>query len=978
MKHQNETGALRRVPWPRKAIATVCAVAMALLSVPLGVFHAPEIALAASGPTLAEKATWYKGSTDKYAITTINIVDSYTPSGTPAESWDASAAGDGSVMAYVEGATLTIAGNGSGKIKGNGISTGAFADFSSATAINGVGMLDMSSVAQVSNLFSGCKSVQSLDVGAWDTGSFYDMSGMFNDCEALTALDVSNWDTANSTSLWRIFRGCSSLTSLDVSGWNTSKVKAMGYTFYGMPVTSLNVSNWDLSSCKGIAYMFARCANLKTIDLSNWDTSSVEEFDHLFYKSGIESINLSTFDLSSCTRINSMFLYCDSLKSVNVSGWSFPTTVQHGLQFMFAGCTALESIDLSSWDVSQVTDLESVFQDCESLTDVNVSNWNTSKATDFRTCFSHCYSLEKLDLSSWDTSAVSGDTENDLLQMFQGCHSLRQITLGSKFSFAGGSTSRLCDLPTPDPTYIPGATGKWQAVDSGTVAKPKGSVYAASEVPNNVAETYVAEMQKVPTLAAHTSWYKGSTERSAITTIKIVDSYTVSGSETESWDASAEQDGSVMAYIDADGTTLTIAGNGYGCIYANENSSDAFAYFGSLTTFSGAEVLNTSNTTSMSYIFCGDSKLTSLNLDSWDVSKVTQMCNAFQNCESLASVGPKGLKSWQTGKVTQLSSLFDGCKSLTHLDIGSWDTSSCESFGYTFCNCVSLTSIDVSGWNTSKTRSLMRTFQGCSSVERLDLSGWSSTQELTTMSEMVANCTSLKVLDLGNLDTSNAKWIESLFDNCRSLQQVTLGPKFTFTGNGYTSCVLPTPDPAYIPGAIGKWQAVGSGTVSVPAGTIYDPADVPSNKAETYVMPMVTADIDVPIKVIMAVDAQGNFVTPTAKANKIVNHTAVGAKVVSAVATAKGTFQLKKASTLASTDTDNVFGGTIKAGTGSASDLTGISTAGSSWSMAKGSVTDGSNQIPLQLTGAVRNVKGNYLTAPTSVFGITYTFELDI
>ena len=477
------------------------------------VLGAPRAAV----PTLAEKATWYQGSTPKSAITKINIVNSYTPSGTPTESWDASSAQDGSIMAYIENATLTIAGNGSGKIKGNGISTGAFADFSNAAAINGVGMLDMSNVAQVSNLFSGCKSVQSLDVGAWDTGSFYDMSGMFNGCEALTTLDVSNWDTANSTSLWRTFRGCSSLTSLDVSGWNTSKVKAMGYTFYGMPVTSLNVSNWDLTSCKGIAYMFARCANLKTIDLSNWDTSSVEEFDHLFYESGIESINLSTFDLSSCTRINSMFLYCDSLKNVNVSGWSFPATVQNGLQFMFAGCTALESINLSSWNVSQITSVESLFQDCENLTDINVGNWNTSKATDFRTCFSHCYSLETLDLSSWDTSAVPGDTENDLLQMFQGCHKLRQIALGSKFSFNGASASRLCDLPTPDSTYIPDATGKWQAVGSGTAENPNGSVYTASEIPNNTAETYVAQTGTLGTVSISGTESLGNTLTATVT-----------------------------------------------------------------------------------------------------------------------------------------------------------------------------------------------------------------------------------------------------------------------------------------------------------------------------------------------------------------------------------------------------------------------------------------------------------------------------
>ena len=46
--------------------------------------------------------------------------------------------------------------------------------------------------------------------------------------------------------------------------------------------------------------------------------------------------------------------------------------------------------------------------------------------------------------------------------------------------------------------------------------------------------------------------------------------------------------------------------------------------------------------------------------------------------------------------------------------------------------------------------------------------------------------------------------------------------------------------------------------------------------------------------------------------------------------------------------------------------------------MAAGSATDASNQIALQLSGAIKNVSSGLLAAPAYVFGIPYTFDLDV
>ena len=67
-------------------------------------------------PILKPNSSWFTPTTSSVkrdTITTINIVDSYTPSTTPTNSWDASVAQDGSIMCYVEGTILTIAGKAS-------------------------------------------------------------------------------------------------------------------------------------------------------------------------------------------------------------------------------------------------------------------------------------------------------------------------------------------------------------------------------------------------------------------------------------------------------------------------------------------------------------------------------------------------------------------------------------------------------------------------------------------------------------------------------------------------------------------------------------------------------------------------------------------------------------------------------------------------------------------------------------------------
>ena len=611
-------------------------------------------------PVLAEKGTWYKGTTAKSTITEIELVDTYTATGNEAESWDASAAQDGGVKAYINGTKLIIAGNGYGKVLANADSTSAFNAFTNLTSFTGLNKLDTSNVTNMQTMFAGCKALTSVgDISGWNTANVTDMQEMFNNCLALKSLNLSGWNTANVTDMFSMFYFCNTLTSLDVSGWNTSNVTCMS--------------------------------------------------------------------------------------------------------FMFAGCPALASLDLSGFDTSKVTLMADMFDGCTALTSVgDLSGWNTANVTNMKSMFEGCSSLTGLDLSGWDTSNVT-----TMEYMFSGCRVLQTVTLGKNFKF--GSTSSY--LPTPSSTYITGANGKWYDTSDGTWYTPA----ELASVTRTEARTYVA-VKPAPTLAAGYSWYKGSTAKSTITAIEIKDSYTPSGTPTESWNADVDNSGSIKAYVE--GTKLTIAGNGAGKIMANADSTSAFscdiyAYepdpFASVTAISGLDKLDTSNVTDMATMFLGCSSLTSLDLSGFNTSKVTNMGNMFGGCSSLTSLD---LSGFDTSKVTNMGNMFGSCEALTSLDVSGWNTSNVTNMQQMFYYCKAMVSLDLSGWNTSNVTTMQSMFWYCSKLTSVgDLSGW-NTANVTDMEYMFNYCEALTSLDLSGWNTSNVTTMRQMFRNCKALTSV--------------------------------------------------------------------------------------------------------------------------------------------------------------------------------------------------------------
>ena len=180
---------------------------------------------------------------------------------------------------------------------------------------------------------------------------------------------------------------------------------------------------------------------------------------------------------------------------------------------------------------------------------------------------------------------------------------------------------------------------------------------------------------------------------SKITTIITKKDNIVPATAVESWDISEAGDGSVMAYVEDDGTgnsTYKLTIGGKGGIIANESMISYFAGFEKMTSID-LSALDTSQVTNMYGMFGECRRLTSLDVSKFDTSQVTDMNGMFDSCLSLTSLD---VSNFDTSSVTNMSGMFQGCYRLTNLNVSNFDTSQVTDMSDMFCDCPAWDAVD--------------------------------------------------------------------------------------------------------------------------------------------------------------------------------------------------------------------------------------------------------------------------------------------
>ena len=705
-------------------------------------------------PTLAAQNTWYKGTTAKNIVTEIEIVDSY--SGASTESWDASAAQDGSVMGYINGTKLILAGNGSGKIVANADSTSAFNGFTALTAFTGLNKLDTSNVTN--------------------------MQTMFNNLDNIQTLDLSSFNTSKVTNFYSIFGGNDKLTTLNLTGWDTSAAKDMGQMFYVCnALTTINgLSSFNTANVTDMSGMFHGCKAMTSLDLSNFNTAKVKTLSMMFYQcSNLETVKLTSFDTSNVTSLYAMFQYCYKLKAADLS--SFNTAKVTNMRSMFGSCEAVENLDLSSFDTSAVTNMYAAFDGCHKLQEITLGKNFKFVGTDGYLPTPSSTYIPGADGKWYDTKDGAGYMPEDLASVTR-TETRTYVavkpapTLAAKYSWYKGSTAKstitaieIKDSYTPTGTV----TEQWNAdVDnSGSIkAYVEGTKLTiagngAGKIMAN-ADSSMAFMyfDKVTTIS-------GLDKLDTSNVMYMVEMFYWCNALTSVGDLSGWNTSNVTSMQEIFGYcyALTSVGDLSGWDTSKVKNMSYMFFFCKMLTSLDLSGWDTSNVTDMSAIFEGCTALTSLDVSGWNTSNVTNMSSMFGSCKALTSLD---LSGFDTSKVTNMYGMFSGYNSLTSLDLSGFDTSNVTNMNYMFMNC-SLTSLDLSGFDVSKVTSMQNMFSDCKALTSLDLPGWNASN-VTNMSYMFMNCTALTSLNVSGWNTSKVTYMNGMFRGCTALTSLDL------------------------------------------------------------------------------------------------------------------------------------------------------------------------------------------------------------
>ncbi|MBR5697300.1 MAG: leucine-rich repeat protein [Prevotella sp.] len=707
-----------------------------------------------------------------------------------------------------------------------------FCSMTNLTSITGIEYLNTSQVTNMSEMFTSCKKLTSVDLSHFNTSNVTSMHHMFQDCIALSSLDLTSFNTANVTAMYCMFLDCSNLTSLNLSSFNTARVTHMYSMFSGCSnLTSLNLSSFNTSNVTSMYHMFNGCSSLTSLNLSGINTTQVTDMNATFSGcSNLTSLDLSGFDTHNVTSMNAMFSGCSNLTSLDLSG--FDTHNVTNMYAMFSDCSSLTSLDLSSFNTAMVTNMSYMFSKCSSLTSLDLTNFNTALVTNMDRMFLDCSDLKTIYASSlWNVNRLTNDVNN---HMFEGCTNLvgGQGTT-YKSNYTGISRAHI-DGGGADPGYLtdPNANGAYAVLNDGTLTfyydkllpTRTGTIYSmpastkspdwptSSSVTAVVFDSSFANYQPTNT----NNWFKGMarlpffisympipfiisentfpdrSNQTLFVPVGCLSNYTTA----DYWNEFKEiKEPNRITFEDSNVEAICVQnwdtdGNGYldqveaymitdlGTIFRGKTQITKFnelQYFTNLTTIS-------------SQAFSGCTGLTTIAIPS---NVTTFGDHAFSNCSSLAIItnlnnvntigasafyGCTSLASVSIDVATVESNTFSGCSNLSQVTFGSKVANIKEG---AFKNCTKLTTISIPGAVVSINSNC---FEGCTALNTVTLH--QGTKYL--LPSAFKGCYNLQTI---NLPEGLLSIGESAFHTCQALKSIDIPSTVTnIEGNVFLQC----------------------------------------------------------------------------------------------------------------------------------------------------------------------------------------------
>lgn len=236
-------------------------------------------------------------------------------------------------------------------------------------SIIGLEYLNTANVTNMSGMFRGMSSLQSLNLTTFNTAKVTDMHSMFSGCQSLTTLSLSSFSSAVLQDMTGMFNECQNLTSLTFgNNFTASQVKYFSEVFaYCEKLTTINLSKFNLVNALWMRATFKNCKALNTVTFpTNLNTLNVSNMEEMFQGcTALSSMTLQPFNVSNCANFYYMFDGCTSLQTVDMRNLVFYPSL--GMYAMFNGCSNLRTIYCTEDLSSTITNGYHMFYGCTKL-----------------------------------------------------------------------------------------------------------------------------------------------------------------------------------------------------------------------------------------------------------------------------------------------------------------------------------------------------------------------------------------------------------------------------------------------------------------------------------------------------------------------------------------------------------------------------------------------------------------------------------
>ena len=136
-----------------------------------------------------------------------------------------------------------------------------FVKFSQASRTNELKFMD--------KIFSGCTSLESLDLSFFDTSNVINMESSFYECSSLTSLEISNFKTTKDSNLKYMFYSCSSLTSLNLPNFDTTGINDENLSSMFEKCSKLNLYI-NTEKCSNLISLIPSYVKVHNITINNY------------------------------------------------------------------------------------------------------------------------------------------------------------------------------------------------------------------------------------------------------------------------------------------------------------------------------------------------------------------------------------------------------------------------------------------------------------------------------------------------------------------------------------------------------------------------------------------------------------------------------------------------------------------------------------------------------------------------------------